>query len=116
MLLHCAIFSAPCVATQAAHELHSVTGVVSQCVLLHVALQHSEVELKSTFLQCIAATCNAIAQCMTPPATFSAIFESSTQLEQEQFLILYVNHLDSASQLSSNGRNILQVAEVNCTV
>ena len=52
VLLHCAIFSATCLAmpfvmAQVAGELHSVTGVVSQFFLLHGALH--KVELLSTY-------------------------------------------------------------------
>ena len=46
VLLHCAIFSATCLAipfvTQVAGELHSVTGVILQLFLLHGALYKVE--------------------------------------------------------------------------
>lgn len=52
------------VARQVAGELHSVTGVVTTFV---VAVA------QSYFLQCIAATSDAIAQCIALSATFFAI-------------------------------------------
>jgi len=56
------------VAKQVARELHSVTGGVSQCFSMR-NVEHSVAQsrIQVYFLQHIAATCSAIAQCFTPP-------------------------------------------------
>ena len=115
VLLHCAIFSATCLAmpfvmAQVAGELHSVTGVVSQFFLLHGALHKSRTLVY--FSQRIAATFNAIAQRFTPPATFAAIFESRSLSEHATFSDIDI--LILAPSLPQP--KMLQVAEENCTV
>jgi len=64
------------VVKQVARELHSVTGFVLQCFLM-CNVEHSIARSRTQvyFPQFTAATCSAIAQCITPPATFLAIFE-----------------------------------------
>jgi len=64
------------IAKQVARELQSVTGVALQCFLMR-NVEHSVAQsrIQVYFSQRIAATCSAIAQCITPPATFLAIFK-----------------------------------------
>jgi len=77
-LLHCAIFH-NAVVKQVARELHNATVVATDVFMLRI-IAHS-VARSTTHIyipQRIAATCDAIAQCITPPTTFIAIFESRT--------------------------------------
>ena len=66
---------------------------IAQCnrgclAIFFVACSVARSRTQVYFSQRIAATCNAIAQCITPPATFLAIFEPRFQRAHAQFLIL----------------------------
>jgi len=90
------------VAQQVARELQSVTGAVSQCFSMR-NVEHSVARsrIQVYFPQRIAATCSAIAQCITPPATFLGIFEPHS--------------LQTDAQIYYRSK-IFKVAESDCTV
>ena len=116
VLLHCAIFSATCLATpfatQVAGELQCNRG---RLATFFVARSVAQSRTLVYFSQRIAASFNAIAQCFTPPATFAAIFESRSQLEHAHFLIsLWGAILILAPSLPRP--KMLQVAGENCAV
>jgi len=63
-------------AKKVARELQSVTGVALQCFsMCNVEHSVAQSRIQVYFPQHIAATCSAIAQCITPSATFLAIFK-----------------------------------------
>jgi len=80
------------------------------CVSLRIALQ--EVELRR-----IAATCNAIAQCFTPSATFLAIFEPCNLQAHVQIYHFALKRCGYIRGVFSLPRpKLSKVAENDCTV
>jgi len=105
------------VAKQVARELQSVTGVAMQCFsMCNVEHSVAQSRIQVYFPQRIAATCSAIALCITPTAIFLAIFKPGSLQTHARIYYFALKRSRYEAFSSLPGSKILKVAENDCTV